>query len=529
MRNKIIGHGTWYDKIALDVVNREKQLNRGLNLIRTESGIGASGIPHIGSLADAARSHAVSLAIGNLGYPSELVAFSDDKDGLRKIPRGFPSKLKKYLGFPVTSIPDPFGNCHTSFGEHMSSLLLESLETCGIQYRFMSGTEAYKEGLLNRQIELLLRNAKRIGEIVREEVGQEKYEDALPYFPVCQRCGRIYTTKAYEFLPKEMKILYDCEGMEVGRRWLEGCGYKGEIDYRLGEGKLSWKAGEFAARWAALGICFEAYGKDIADSVRVNDRICREILGFEPPIHVQYEMFLDKGGKKISKSRGNVFTPQLWFRYGSPQSLLLLTLKRFTGTRTLAVEDIPQYMNELDELEDVFFEKRRAVDPKTRANLTGLYMYCWGLNPPEQPRVHVPYNLLINLAKVAPNGSEAEFIKEKLLSYGYATTSEDMNARIGYVLNWVEDFEETQKATIKVKGREANATAELMNILEQVESAEAIQGAIFETARKHGLKPRRFFEILYHALLSVPRGPRLGSYIVDVGRQNVINKLRKLL
>ena len=529
MPRKIIGHGTWYDKMALEVIQKEKKLNRGLSPLRTESGIGASGIPHIGSLADATRSHAVSLAIENQGISSELIAFSDDKDGLRKVPVGFPSDLKKYLGYPVTSIPDPFGSCHKSFGEHVTSLLLDALDTCNIRFRFISGADIYRRGLLNEQIEVLLKNSRRVGEIVKEEVGQEKYVEALPYFPVCQKCGRIYTTKAYEFLPKESTILYVCEGMDIGGSWIEGCGHRGEVDYRLGEGKLSWKAGEFAARWAALGISFEAYGKDIADSVRVNDRICREVLGYEPPLHVQYEVFLDKSGKKISKSTGNVFTPQIWFRYGSPQSLLLLTLKRFTGTRTLSVIDIPQYMDELDELENEFFRKKRTTELTDKSKLSGLYRYCWGLNPPEGPDVHIPYNLLVRLAKVAPKDSEMSFIKEKLLSYGYSADVKTVESRICYALNWVKDFEEVEGRKITLSEVEKKAVAEFINILEREEDVDAVQGAIFQTARKYKLKPRKFFEILYTALLGVPRGPRLGPYVVDVGKQNVIKALKKFI
>jgi len=529
MSGKIIGHGTWYDKIALEVIKREKKLKRGLRPIRTESGIGASGTPHIGSLADATRSHAVSLAVDNQGLPSEFIAFSDDKDGLRKVPAGFPARLKKFLGFPVTSIPDPLGNCHKSFGEHMSSLLLEALDRCKVRYRFVSGAEIYRRGLLNVQIEVLLKNAKRVGEIVREEVGQEKFEEALPYFPVCQKCGRIYTTKAYEFLREESRVLYVCEGMEIGGRWLEGCGYRGEVDYRLGEGKLSWKAGEFAARWVALGISFEPYGKDIADSVRVNDRICKEVLNFEPPLHAQYEMFLDKGGRKISKSKGKVFTPQAWFTYGSPQSLLLLTLKRFTGTRTLSVADIPQYMDELDELEDVFFGKKSVVDLKEKAKLVGLYLYCWGLKPPEKPETHVPYNLLVNLARIAPKGLETSFIKEKLLSYGYGVDLDGLGDRVCHALNWVEDIEKVRKRKIRLEEVEVKAIGDLIKVLQQEGDADKIQGAIFETARKHGLKPRDFFEVLYKALLGVSSGPRLGPYIVDVGRQSVAEELRKII
>jgi len=305
----------------------------------------------------------------------------------------------------------------------------------------MSGAEAYRRGLLNREIEMLLANAKQVGEIVKEEVGQEKYVEALPYFPVCSNCGRIYTTKSYEFLPKESKVLYVCEGMEVKGQWLEGCEYEGEADYTRGEGKLSWKS-EFAARWKALDIRFEPYGKDIADSVRINDRICQEILDYAPPMHAQYEMFLDKSGRKISKSAGNVFTPQVWFRYGSPQSLLLLMLKRFVGTRTISVTDIPQYMNEFDELEDVFFGKKLVADEKERAKLTGLYEYCWLLQLPSKSTIHVPYNLLTYLAKVSPKGAETRFIVEKLQGYHYVgeEVPEDLKRRIEYARNWNQDL-----------------------------------------------------------------------------------------
>ncbi|MEM2853947.1 MAG: lysine--tRNA ligase, partial [Candidatus Bathyarchaeia archaeon] len=344
---KIIGHGTWYDKMAFRIIERERRLGRGIDVIRVESGVAASGIPHIGSISEVVRNYAVSLAIKEQGYKSEFIVFSDNKDGLRSVPAGMPKSLEEHLGKPVTDIPDPFG-CHSSYGEHMVYLLLEALDKMGIEYKFMSAVEAYGKGLLNNEIRDILANSRRVGEIIREETGQEKYLSVLPYFPVCASCGRIYTTKAYEFLPDEGKVLYVCEGMEVKGKWLEGCGYRGEADYRRGEGKLGWKAGEFAARWRALDIRFEAYGKDIADSVRVNDRISREILNYEPPLHARYEMFLDKSGRKISKSTGNVFTPQVWFRYGSPQSMLLLLLKRFVGTRNISVSDIPRYMNEMD-------------------------------------------------------------------------------------------------------------------------------------------------------------------------------------
>ncbi len=531
MSEKIIGHGTWYDKMAAKIIEREQKLDRNLSLLRTEMGIAASGFPHIGNLSDAARSFAVTLALRAQGYNSELIAFADDKDGLRKVPAGMPKSLEEHLGRPVTDIPDIYG-CHESYGEHMALLLLEALDKCGIEYKYMSGTEVYSKGLFNEEIRTILLNAKKVGEIVKEEVGQEKFLEALPYFAVCENCGRVYTTKALEFLPKEGKILYVCEGMEVKGRWLEGCGHKGEVDYRKGDGKLSWK-GEFAVRWKALDIRFEAFGKEVADSVRVNDRICQEIFCWEPPCHAKYELFLDKSGKRLSKSAGVVFTPQTWFKYGSPQSLMLLMLKRFVGARTLDVTDIPSYMNELDYLEDLYFGRKKLKDEKELAKLRGLYEYCWAMKPPSKASISVPYNLLTFLAKMAPKERRDEFIVERLRSYGYLEKNqpldEGLRKRIEYAFNWIKDFEEIKETTVSLTPEEEKAITELIKILIAEENAEKIQNAIFNIAKKHGVEPAKFFQTLYTILIGVPQGPRLGPYILAMGKQNVIDALNRAL
>jgi lysyl-tRNA synthetase class 1 len=527
MPEKIIGHGTWYDKTAVEIIERERKLGRSLDLVKTESGLGASGFPHIGSFADCARSYAVTLALQNQGINSEYIAFADDLDGLRKVPAGLPKSLSKYLGYPVTSIPDPEG-CHDSFGEHMTSLLLESLDQSGIKYTFMSAKKSYEKGLFSKQIKAILMNAQKVGEIVQEEVGQEKFVEVLPYFPVCANCGRIYTTKAHTFLPDENKVLYSCEGMEVKHKWLEGCGHKGEADIRKAEGKLGWKV-EFAARWNAQDIRFEPFGKDIADSVRVNDRICQEIFEWTPPTHARYEMYLDKSGKKISKSAGNVFTPQVWFRYGSPQSLLLLTLKRFVGARSLSVTDIPQYMNELDELEDIYFKKKPVQDKKEQAKLSGLYNYCMLFNTPSKPDEHVPYNLLTFLAKMAPECSETDFIMEKLQGYGYGKQglTDDLKRRIGYALNWSKDFTEIKEKAVELNENEKNAVEALIQALQTEKTEDEIQTAIFNIARNNDVKPGKFFKTLYQILLGVPQGPRLGPYILAMEKENVIAALKR--
>jgi len=526
-----IGHGTWYDMMAQKVIDREKQLGRNMSLIRTEMGLGASGFPHIGSLGDATRSNAVSLALKDLGYSSELIAYCDDKDGLRKVPAGLTNAdLEKYLGYPVSDIPDPFG-CHESYGKHMSSLLLEALDKCGIQYKYYSANEVYKKGLLLKEIRDLLTNAQKVGQIVKEEVGQETYTEVLPYFAICEKCGHLYTTRAYKFDPKTDKVFYKCVGLEIKGKLIPGCGYEGEMDIKSGNGKLTWKS-EFAARWRALDIRFEAYGKDIADSVRINDRISCEVLEFEPPSHAKYEMFLDKGGKKISKSAGNVFTPQVWFQYGSPQSLLLLMLKRFVGTRSINVSDIPSYMNEFDELEDVYFGKKQ-LNQKEVVRLKGIYQYCWVMKPPEKPRVHVPYNLLAFLVKMAPKECLNDYVAEKLQSYGYLQKNqkidEGLAKRIEYAQNWSRDFEEIKETSVMLSPEAKKAVAELLQNLPAADDSDTIQNAIFNAAKNNGLKPSELFKTLYAVLMGAPQGPRLGPYVLAMGKQNVSKALERAL
>jgi lysyl-tRNA synthetase class 1 len=528
-RPEIIGRGTWYDKAAAELIEREKNLGRSLDCIRTESGLGASGIPHIGSLADVLRNHAVAQGVRIQGYDAEFIAFSDDKDGLRKVPAGLPDEMEEWLGFPVSSIPDVLGDCHESFGTHITSLLLEAVDVSGVDYSFRSGTKVYEEGVLNDEIVTIMENHDKIGKIIQEELGQEKYTDILPYFVVCESCGRIYTTKAYRYVPEEQKLLYRCGGMEVKGRWLEGCSHEGEVDVTAGQGKLSWKV-EFAARWHALDIRFEAYGKDIADSVRANDRICRDIFNWEPPMHVQYEMFLDRGGKKISKSAGNVFTPQVWYRYGSPQSLNLLILKRFVGTKSGSVEEIPPHMDELDDLEDVWFGKRKVKAPMEEAKLKGLYEYVWILKPPEEPGVHTPYNLLVNLAKVAPRGVEAKFIRDKLEEYGNLMDGDaELDVRIQYALNWIEDFGEPELPQVTLNEAENKAITSLIAALDNATDEEAYQSSVFEVAREEGISPGSFFQLLYSILLGKARGPRFGPFTATIGKEAVIAELKRAI
>jgi lysyl-tRNA synthetase, class I len=518
---QIIGKGTWLDRVASEILERAKKPGRKPDLIRIESGLGASGIPHIGNYSDAARAYGVKLALENMGNKAELIAFSDDKDGLRKVPAGFPKWLSKYIGFPVSSIPDPYED-HASYGAHMSGLLLDALDKTGVKYRSVSGTQAYKDGLFNRQIDTILSNAQRVGEIIKETMGQEKYTEVLPYFPVCESCGRIYTTKALEYIRERHVVRYSCDAMEHRGEMLKGCGYKGEVDVFSGDGKLSWKV-EFAARWSALKINYEAYGKDLISSVKANDRIMAEVLHEPPPYHTRYEHFLDKTGAKVSKSVGNVLAPQLWLRYAPPQTLLLLMYKRSVGSRAVWVRDIPTYIAELDDLEDIYFGQKQVKDPKELARLRGLYEYVWSLAPPKTASVHVPHNLLVYLVKVAPKEKEKEFVLEKLGRYGYHVEPDEkrFRERLEHAMNWAKEVETITTGTVQIQPAEREAILELAGIVNASNDENYLQNVIFTIARKHGLQTGQFFKTLYRVLIGSDSGPRLGPYILAMGRENV--------
>jgi lysyl-tRNA synthetase class 1 len=528
---EIIGRGTWLDMVAYRVLQREEKLQLKVDVLRTESGLGASGIPHVGSLGDVIRAYGVKLALEAQGRKAEFIAFSDDLDGLRKVPAGMPDSLKKYIGHPVSAIPDPY-NCHPSYSAHMNSLLREGMDKCGVEYKFHSGAEDYKKGIFVDQIRKILSAADRVGKIVKDEVGQDKYTALLPYFPVCGSCGRIYTTKSQSFEGKTDKVNYVCEGdAEIKGQNLQGCGYKGEADIKDGHGKLPWK-GEFAARWDALKINFEAYGKELTDSVRVNDRICEEILGYIPPYHVRYELFLDKGGKKISKSRSlDIPTPQLWFKYAPPQSLNLLMFKRITGARSIGVEDIPVYVNELNQLEEYYFNLRKTPDEKELAKLRGLYEYAWFLKPPPSPRKHVPYNLLVYLVTVAPPEKRLEYVESKLREYGYfkGGISTEIEQEITYAVNWSKDFKDISETKIEITGPQKLAIEDLIAVVRSETDERVLQNSIFNIASKYSLNPPDFFKLLYTVLLGSPRGPRLGPYIKAMGSENVARALERVI
>lgn len=533
---RIIGRGTWLDRVASEVIERDKALGLSLSLIRVESGLGASGLPHIGSVGDAIRSYGVKMAIEGLGYKSELIAFSDDLDGFRKVPAGFPEWLNDYIAHPVTRVPDPFG-CHKSFGEHVGSLLRASLDALGIEYTFTSGAEVYKKGLLNDQIKLILQNADTVGEKIKELTGQAKYTERFPYTPICKNCGRLYTTIVTGYDTARHAVHYKCDQALIRDRVVKGCGYEGDRDITEGEGKLVWKS-EFAARWAALDIRFEAYGKDIADSVKVNDWICEHILEHPPPYHVQYEMFQDKSGGKISKSVGNVLTPQDWLTYASAASLRLLMFKRIVGARNISIEDVPTYMDEFDELESYYFSGKRDSNQLKDARLRGLYEYTVLTHVPSRPDVHVPYRQMAELAVNSPEGVTVDFVTKRLIANGAVKEgSPSLTRRIEWAGKWAEavglretaGVADSAPSTSTLEPETVTALAEFATSIATVRTADEAQAVAFDAIKRSGAQANKFFSAFYGIMLGAERGPRLGPYVMDAGPVSVARRVTEAL
>ena len=520
----IIGRGTWLDKVAKETLDREKRLGRDLSRVRVESGLGASGLPHIGSVGDAVRSYGVKLALENLGHRSELIAYSDDFDGLRKVPAGFPSWLRDYISHPVSRVPDPFG-CHGSYAEHVGSLLRGSLDHLGIEYTFQSGAEAYASGKLNDQIRKILSSSRAIGKKINDLVGQSKYEESLPYTPVCEECGRIYTTQGLSYDPGADTVHYRCGEAKLGEKTVKGCGHEGDAKISDGNGKLMWKV-EFAARWAAFDIRFEAYGKELTDSVKINDWVAEEVLGYPPPYHARYELFQDKGGRKMSKSVGNLVTPDEWLQYASADSLRLLMYKRIIGARNISIDDVPVYMDEFDDLEEYYFSKKRDQNQMKDARLRGLYEYATLLRVPPAGGAHVPYRLLAQLAGVAPGGKTAEFVVSRLVGYGMvASTSPGLETRIAWALSWGRREGKKAVEVPELGPRVKKAVKEFARALPAATDADGVQNAAFDAAKGNGLKPGEFFPAVYSILLGSDRGPRLGPYVIDAGKEEVSRAL----
>jgi lysyl-tRNA synthetase class 1 len=276
------------------------------------------------------------------------------------------------------------------------------------------------------------------------------------------------------------------------------------------------------------------------DSVRVNDWVADEILGYSHPLHVKYEMFLDKSGKKISKSAGNVLTPQMWLRYGTPESILLLLFKRITGTRHVGLDDVPALMDEYDYYEDIYFGKIKEDNPAKLTKTKGIYEYINKLNPPKQPSPHVLYRFIAQQASIFPKSDDDRLDKifNRLVKYGMVKDKTDgIMQKIKLASNWADDNAvQDEKFEVQLTDAQRKAVLELVQAIrpfagtpDTSENAKVLQSKVFDIARNNGMEPKEFFTLLYRMFLNAERGPRIGNYFLDLGIDRATGVLQRYL
>jgi lysyl-tRNA synthetase class 1 len=488
-----------------------------------ETGYGPSGLPHIGTFGEVVRTSMVRHAFQTLcDVPTRLFAFSDDMDGLRKVPDNVPNAemMARYVGdkattfgTPLTDIPDPFGT-HESFGHHNNARLRAFLDSFGFDYEFQSSTDWYRSGRFDGALLAVLRNFDAIINVVLPNLGPERRKTYCPFLPIRERGGRrqVLEVPAVELRPDAGTVIFEDE--------VEG---RFEVPVTGGNCKLQWRV-DWAMRWYALGVDYEMSGKDLIDSVKLGSQICR-ILGGRPPEGFNYELFLDENGEKISKSRGNGLTVDEWLRYGSPESLALFMFNSPKSAKRLHFDVIPRQVD--DYL--AFLKKYPEQAPKPGANEPNQQLDnpVWHIHNGKPPAIEpdgLPFNILLNLAGVANT-------EDKGVLWGFISryapkaspaTHPSLDRLVGYAINYYRDYVKPTRKFRAPTDQERGAIADLRGVLAKLPAgadSEAIQFEIYEVGKRHGYAAdlRAWFKVLYEVLFGTEQGPRMGSFIALYG------------
>ncbi|MCB2101889.1 MAG: lysine--tRNA ligase [Rhodobacterales bacterium] len=482
-----------------------------------ETGYGPSGLPHIGTFGEVARTSMVRHAFEVLtGLPTRLIAFSDDMDGLRKVPDNVPNQdmVAQHLGKPLTRIPDPFGT-HESFGHHNNARLRSFLDAFGFEYEFKSSTEAYLAGEFDATLLRVLERYDAVTNVILPTLGQERRATYSPFLPVCPRTGKVLQAKVMVRNVDAGTIIY--EDPETGQMV--------ETPVTGGACKLQWKA-DWAMRWAALEVDYEMSGKDLIDSVRLSSKICR-ILGGTPPVNLTYELFLDDKGEKISKSVGNGIAVEEWLRYAPPESLALFMYTKPKTAKRLFFDVIPRAVDDYLSHLDAF---ARADEAKRLDNP------AWHIHAGQPPaaEVNLSYNILLNLASVCHTEDKA-VLWHFISRYRPQATPENapiLDRLVGYAIAYYRDFVKPNKTYRQATADEATALRDLSTALAALPpdaDAEAIQTEVYEVGKRHPCfgDLKGWFQALYQILLGQDQGPRMGSFIVLYGIPETITLIAR--
>ncbi len=483
-----------------------------------ETGYGPSGLPHIGTFGEVARTQFVRHALETLmDVKTKLICFSDDMDALRKVPGNIPNAelLEANLGKPLTKVPDPFGT-HESFGAHNNARLMAFLDRFGFDYEFASSTEYYTSGRFDPALLRMLEKYDEVMNIMLPTLREERRKTYSPFLPIHPETGIVMQVPV-----EEVKL---DAGSIVWRDPESGKAY--ETPVTGGHCKLQWKP-DWAMRWHALGVDYEMAGKDLTDSVKVGQKIVRA-LGSQPPETFIYELFLDDKGGKISKSKGNGLTIEEWLRYGSPESLALFMFNKPREARRLYFDVIPRHVD------DYYAHLSRFPDMEPKQQLSNP---VWHIHKGNPPKVDMPitFALLLNLVS-ASNSEDKDILWGFIRRYAPGAspqTHPEVDKLVGYAINYYEDFVKPSKSFRAPTEMERAALEELETKLAELPagaSAQDIQNVVYEVGKAHPFENLRdWFRALYEILLGQPQGPRFGSFAALYGLDETRQLIRDAL
>lgn len=511
-------HKSWPFQEASKIISKLNGNIPKKGFVLFETGYGPSGLPHIGTFGEVARTLMVKNALTQMtDIPSKLFAFSDDMDGLRKIPDNIPNKdmVREHLGKPLSSIPDPFEQ-YSSFAEYMNNKLKSFLDSFGFEYTFRSATECYRSGEFDSSLIKALEKFDQILKIMLPTLGEERQETYSPFLPICPDTGRVLQIPAKSVNLDDSSITFLKDNGEELTAKVTG-----------GACKMQWKA-DWALRWAHFDVDYEMHGKDLQPTAELSEQICK-ILGGSKPILYRYELFLDEEGRKISKSKGNGISVDDWLRYASPESLALFMYQNPGKAKKLYFDVIPKNVDE-------YFQHLNSYH-KTDDKILKEDNPVWHIHlgkVPAKPDFCLSFSLLLNLA-AACNAEDTKtmwgFIKKHDPSLN--ESHQALNNLVQYAVNYFNDF-------IKPNKHYKMADQFYLQVLEELKislsaiapdsSDEEIQTMFFNVAKKLDIADFRFFFAeLYQILLGLESGPRMGSFVKILGINETIDIINKAI
>ncbi len=510
LRELAMSSKAWPFEEARRVLKRYQKAPPEKGYVLFQTGYGPSGLPHIGTFGEVARTTMVRRAFEQISdIPTRLIAFSDDMDGFRKVPGNLPNQemLGQHLGLPLTDVPDPFGT-HEGFAQHNNARLCAFLDSFGFEYEFASATEYYRAGRFDEMLLVALERFDKLMDIMLPTLGKERQATYSPFLPVSPKTGHVLQVPTLERNLAKGTIVYE-----------EPDGERMEVPVTGGHVKMQWKP-DWALRWAALGVDYEMSGKDLIDSVTQSSKICRA-LGKQPPESLSYELFNDENGQKISKSKGNGLSMEEWLTYAAPESLSYFMYLKPKTAKRLYFDVIPKAVDEYHQ------QLRAYPDQDTKAKLNNPIFHIHGHNAPGSDMV-VSFAMLLNLASVA-GAEEKDALWGFIRRYAPEATAEthpQLDAAAGFAVRYYNDFVKPEKTFRLPDDKERAALEDLAARLRDWDGgldAEALQSVVFAVGKAHEFEPLRdWFKAIYEVLMGASQGPRFGGFIALYGVEETV-------